>query len=95
VYYIPNTFTPDGDMFNQTFNPVFTSGIDNYNYNLYVYNRWGEIIFESRDPAIGWDGSIGQEGKDCQAGTYTYQIFIKIPNFDERKMIVGQVNLIR
>ena len=95
VYYIPNTFTPDGDMFNQTFNPVFTSGIDNYNYNLYVYNRWGEIIFESMDPAIGWDGSIGQEGKDCEAGTYTYQIFIKIPNFDERKMIVGQVNLIR
>jgi gliding motility-associated-like protein len=95
VYYIPNSFTPDGDMFNQTFNPVFTSGIDNYNYNLYVYNRWGEIIFESMDPAIGWDGSIGQEGKDCEAGTYTYQIFIKIPNFDERKMIVGQVNLIR
>lgn len=95
VYYIPNSFTPDGDMFNQTFNPIFTSGIDNYNYNLYVYNRWGEVIFESRDPAIGWDGSFGMEGKDCEAGVYTYQIFIKIPNFDERKMIVGQVNLIR
>ncbi|MDP4760111.1 MAG: gliding motility-associated C-terminal domain-containing protein [Crocinitomicaceae bacterium] len=95
VYYIPNSFTPDGDMFNQTFNPVFTSGIDSYNYNLYVYNRWGELIFESSDPVIGWDGSIGEEGKDCQAGVYTYQIFIKIPNFDERKMILGQVNLIR
>jgi hypothetical protein len=82
-------------MFNQTFNPVFTSGIDSYNYNLYVYNRWGELIFESSDPVIGWDGSIGEEGKDCQAGVYTYQIFIKIPNFDERKMILGQVNLIR
>jgi gliding motility-associated-like protein len=95
VYYIPNSFTPDGDQFNQTFNPIFTTGIDNYNYNLYVYNRWGEIIFESKDPSIGWDGSIGTEGNDCEAGVYTYQIFIKIPNFDERKMIIGQVNLIR
>jgi gliding motility-associated-like protein len=95
VYYIPNTFTPDGNMYNQTFIPIFTSGIDNYHYNFYVYNRWGEIIFESQDPSIGWDGSYGLEGKDCEEGVYTYQIFIKIPNFDERKMIVGHVNLIR
>jgi gliding motility-associated-like protein len=95
VYYIPNSFTPDGDMYNQTFNPIFTSGIDNYNYTFYVFNRWGEIIFESNDPSIGWDGSYGVEGKDAEVGVYTYQIFIKIPNFDERKMIVGHVNLIR
>jgi gliding motility-associated-like protein len=95
VYYIPNTFTPDGNMYNETFLPIFTSGIDNYHYNFYVYNRWGEIIFESQDPSIGWDGSFGLEGKDCEQGVYTYQIFIKIPNFDERKMILGHVNLIR
>ena len=95
VYYIPNSFTPDGDMNNQVFTPIFTSGIDNYNYTFYVFNRWGEIIFESNDPSIGWDGSYGVEGKDAEVGVYTYQIFIKIPNFDERKMIVGHVNLIR
>ena len=95
VYYIPNTFTPDGNMYNQTFLPIFTSGIDNYQYNFYVYNRWGEIIFESQDPSIGWDGSFGVEGKDCEQGVYNYQIFIKIPNFDDRKMITGHVNLIR
>ncbi len=95
VYYIPNSFTPDGDMNNQVFTPIFTSGIDNYNYTFYVFNRWGEIIFESKDPSIGWDGSYGVEGKDAEVGVYTYQIFIKIPNFDERKMIVGHVNLIR
>jgi gliding motility-associated-like protein len=95
VYYIPNSFTPDGDMNNQVFTPIFTSGIDNYNYTFYVFNRWGEIIFESNDPSIGWDGSYGVEGKDAEVGVYTYQIFIKIPNFDERKMILGHVNLIR
>jgi gliding motility-associated-like protein len=95
VYYIPNSFTPDGDMNNQVFNPVFTSGIDIYHYTMYIFNRWGEIIFESNDPSIGWDGSYGVEGKDAEVGVYTYQIFIKIPTFDERKMIVGHVNLIR
>ena len=95
VYYIPNSFTPDGDMNNQVFNPVFTSGIDIYHYTMYIYNRWGEVIFESNDPSIGWDGSYGVKGKDAEVGVYTYQIFIKIPTFDERKMILGQVNLIR
>jgi gliding motility-associated-like protein len=95
VYYIPNSFTPDGDMNNQVFNPVFTSGIDIYQYTMYIYNRWGEIIFETNDPSIGWDGSFGMEGRDAEVGVYTYQVFIKIPNFDERKMITGHVNLIR
>jgi gliding motility-associated-like protein len=95
VYYIPNTFTPDGDMNNQVFTPIFTSGIDIYHYTMYIYNRWGEIIFESNDPSIGWDGSCGLQGKDAEVGVYTYQIFIKIPTFDERKMITGHVNLIR
>jgi gliding motility-associated-like protein len=95
VYYIPNSFTPDGDMNNQVFNPVFTSGIDIYHYTMYIFNRWGEIIFESNDPSIGWDGSYGVEGRDAEVGVYTYQVFIKIPTFDERKMIVGHVNLIR
>ena len=95
VYYIPNSFTPDGDMNNQVFNPVFTSGIDIYHYTMYIFNRWGEIIFESNDPNIGWDGSYGVEGRDAEVGVYTYQVFIKIPTFDERKMIVGHVNLIR
>ncbi len=95
VYYIPNSFTPDGDMNNQVFIPVFTSGIDIYHYTMYIYNRWGEIIFESNDPKIGWDGSYGVEGKDAEVGVYTYQLFIKIPTFDERKMILGHINLIR
>jgi gliding motility-associated-like protein len=95
VYYIPNSFTPDGDMNNQVFNPVFTSGIDIYQFTMYIYNRWGEIIFETNDPSIGWDGSYGVNGKDAEVGVYTYQVFIKIPTFDERKMITGHVNLIR
>ena len=95
VYYIPNSFTPDGDQFNQTFLPIFTSGIDPFNYQLLIYNRWGEVIFESLNPEIGWDGSFGLQGNPAQNGTYTYLITIKVPSVDKRQAIKGHVNLIR
>ncbi len=95
VYYIPNTFTPDGDQFNQTFLPIFTSGIDAFNYQLLIYNRWGEVIFESLNPQTGWDGSFGVQGNPAQNGTYTYLITIKVPSVDKRQAIKGHVNLIR
>lgn len=97
IYYIPNSFTPDGDMVNQTFEPVFTSGFDPYDYNFLVFNRWGEIVFESNDHTIGWDGSYGdgKEVKTCQEGVYTWRIEFKMRNNDERKIISGHVNLLR
>jgi gliding motility-associated-like protein len=95
VYYIPNSFTPDADQFNQTFLPIFTSGIDPYNYQLLIYNRWGEVIFESLNPEFGWDGTFGQQGIQCPVGTYTYMITVKLPSVDERKTITGHLNLIR
>ncbi|MEN9699718.1 MAG: hypothetical protein RLZZ301_916 [Bacteroidota bacterium] len=95
VYYIPNTFTPDGDNYNQQFVPIFTSGIDPYHYQLLIFDRWGEVVFESLNPTVGWDGTYGMNGIQCQTGTYTYQITIKLPAIDERKYIRGHVNLIR
>ena len=95
VYYIPNTFTPDGDQFNQTFLPIFTTGVDPFNYQMLIYNRWGEIIFESLHPNIGWDASYGAKGNSCPSGTYTYVITIKTPSLDKRQTITGHINLIR
>ncbi len=95
VYYIPNSFTPDGDQYNQVFLPIFTYGIDPSNYSLEIYNRWGELIFESKNPTIGWDGTYGPDGIQCQNGSYIYKITIKVPSRDERKVFEGHVNLIR
>ena len=95
VYYISNSFTPDADQFNQSFLPIFTSGIDPYNYQLLIYNRWGEVIFESLNPEFGWDGTFGQQGNPCPVGTYTYMITVKLPSVDKRQTIKGHVNLIR
>ncbi|NBP74832.1 MAG: PKD domain-containing protein [Crocinitomicaceae bacterium] len=95
IFYIPNTFTPDGDGHNQTFKPVFTSGFDPYNYEMLIYNRWGEIIFETHDVTYGWDGTYAFENSICQYGIYTYKITFKNPILDERKVVCGSVNLLK
>jgi gliding motility-associated-like protein len=93
IFYVPNTFTPDGDEFNQAFQPVFTSGYDPFDFNLLIFNRWGEVIFESNDARVGWDGTYG--GKYVQEGTYTWKIEFKTTKNDARKYTVGHVNVLR
>lgn len=95
IFYIPNTFTPDGDEFNQAFLPVFTSGFDPYDYKLMIFNRWGEMVFESNDASVGWKGTYGVNGKICQDGMYSWKIEFKTIKNDERKMYVGHINLLR
>jgi gliding motility-associated-like protein len=93
VYYIPNAFTPDGDEFNNTFLPIFTSGFDPYNYLLIIYNRWGEAVFESNNHLLGWDGDYA--GNLCPTGIYTYAITYKATGTDFKKTIHGHVELLR
>jgi gliding motility-associated-like protein len=93
IYYIPNTFTPDQDQFNNTFQPVFTSGYDPFDFTLLIFNRWGELIFESHNAEIGWDGSYN--GTLVQDGTYTWKIEFKVSASDKRIMDTGHVNMIK
>lgn len=93
IFYVPNTFTPDGDEHNNVFFPVFSSGFDGQNYTLLIFDRWGEVIFESHNVDFGWDGTyIGQL---CKEGTYTWKIIIKERNKDKHHEYVGHVNLFK
>lgn len=94
IFYIPNVFTPDGNELNQVFQPVITSGIDVFKYNLRIFNRWGELIFETLDPKIGWDG-VSTAGTIVPDGIYTWQIIYNRKNSDDRKSIEGFVTLVR
>jgi gliding motility-associated-like protein len=58
-----------------------------------IFNRWGEVIFESKDTEQGWDGSYN--GTLVQSGTYTWKISLKSKNNDDRKIIVGNLTVIR
>ncbi|MNX70314.1 Bacterial Ig-like domain (group 2) [compost metagenome] len=92
-WFVPNSFTPDGDEVNNYFTPIFSSGFDIRDYSFLIYNRWGEIIFESRDMHIGWDGTYN--GSACQEGIYTYKIMLKERSIDKRYEIAGHVNLLK
>lgn len=95
IYYVPNSFTPDDDEYNPIFKPVFTAGFDPFDYKLLIFDRWGEVVFESNDALYGWNGTYaGSEGV-CQDGVYTWKIEFKTTRTDERKMIIGHVTLIR
>ncbi|MCJ8292737.1 MAG: PKD domain-containing protein, partial [Flavobacteriales bacterium] len=93
IFYVPNTFTPDGDAHNQYFRPVFTSGYDPYDFQLLIFNRWGEVIWESHDASAGWDGTY--DGFVVQDGVYSWKIEFKTSQNDERKVVVGHVNVLR
>lgn len=96
LFYIPNSFTPNADEFNQYFNAVFTSGHDPYDFNFYIFNRWGEKVWESHDPAVGWDGISNDPLREIVPdGVYTWKIDFKTLLSDERVEIVGHVNVLR
>jgi gliding motility-associated-like protein len=90
--YIPNTFSPDGNAFNNVFK-VAGRNIDLNQFELSIYNRWGEIIFISQDPNIGWDGAIANKGL-APIGTYTYQVVYRFVNASESETLTGHLNLI-
>jgi gliding motility-associated-like protein len=95
IFYVPNTFTPDADEHNQNWKPVLTTNVDPHKYSCFIYNRWGELIWENHDPSIGWDGSYDKNGRDVQNGIYTWVLLLKTPQLDEIKKFTGHITLIR
>ena len=91
VFFIPNTFAPDGDGRNDIFRPVMLN-YKTTNYEFLVYNRWGEKVFETNDPEKGWDGTYN--GKDCAMEVFIYQIRVEFITGDE-KLSKGVVHLLR
>ena len=71
LYELPNVFTPNNDGHNDTFRPLNPfRGVDRI--NLQVFNRWGQLIFQTEDPAIGWNGDHQETGTQVPDGVYYY-----------------------
>ena len=70
-YQLPNAFTPNGDGFNDYFKPIspylFVDKID-----IKIFNKWGNLVFETTDPAIMWNGKDQSSGKVLSEGVYYY-----------------------
>ncbi|MEK6481868.1 PKD domain-containing protein [Catalinimonas sp. 4WD22] len=92
--FTPNTMGPGGSdagsaSKNDVFLPVF-EGITNF--HMMIYNRWGELLFESRDKTFGWDGYY--KGKLCPKDVYVYKLELEFSN-GKSNTIVGDVTLVR
>lgn len=68
--FVPNAFTPNGNMLNETFAPVSYCGFEKYHFA--IFNRWGEKLFETFNPLQAWDGSY--KGQKVYQGVYTYYV---------------------
>jgi gliding motility-associated-like protein len=92
IIYAPNTFTPDNDEHNQNWG-IHIEGIDVTDFNLLIFNRWGEIIWESNDPSATWDGSYN--GSIIPQGTYSWIIRAKDLLNDGKYEFNGYINILR
>lgn len=90
-WWISNAFSPDHSGNNETFKPV---GVEFPQYEMYIFNRWGEVIFHTTDWLEGWNGTY--QNQRVQMGTYIYQIWGQ-SNSSNYKILLkqDQVTLIR
>ncbi|HMN05858.1 MAG TPA: PKD domain-containing protein [Flavobacteriales bacterium] len=87
--FAPNAFTPDHDGLNEDFLPVL-NGFDNWRYELLIFDRWGEVIHESRDRHRAWDGT--SRGKPVKSDVYVWKVILNRGG-DER-VYYGHVTVI-
>jgi gliding motility-associated-like protein len=90
--YTPNIFTPNDDGTNDTFTPSLLN-IDMNTYNLLVYDRWGNQLFESDDYNKGWDGKL-KDGRLMPPDVYSYKITYKT-NLGIEKQELGKIIMAR
>jgi gliding motility-associated-like protein len=97
---VPNAFTPNpngptggvpgNDSFNDVFLPI-VKGIEEF--NMQIYDRWGNLVFESNSATIGWDG-YNNEGRLMPAGVYVYKLTVRLSD-NQRSTQIGDVTMIR
>jgi gliding motility-associated-like protein len=92
VVYAPNTFTPEGNVFNNYFYAV--SYLDALSWKMELFNRWGERVFLSEDQNEKWDGTYNNQ--KCPDGVYTYKLtYIPCGLIQDEIITTGHVNLLR
>mgnify|MGYP000082494726 CR=1 FL=1 len=87
--FVPNSFSPNGDGINDVFR-VYTEDLTQF--EIMIFNRWGELLFESRSKDAEWDGKY--KGKLSQVDTYVWKIVYSDVN-TSKKEVIGHVNIIR
>ncbi len=91
-FFIPNAFTPNGDGVNDGF---FGQGYGITKYEIWVFDRWGNLIFTTTDINQAWDGSVQGKGGDmAQIDVYVWKVVLT-DVFDKKHKYIGHVSLIK
>jgi gliding motility-associated-like protein len=88
--YVPNAFTPNDDGINDEFNPITICTLEQY--ELSIFDRWGELIFKTSNLSDKWDGKYKSSG--CPDGIYVYLITYKFQS-EQTKNTYGSITLLR
>jgi len=89
LFDVPNAFSPNGDGMNDV---LLVRGFGIAKFNLKIFNRWGQLVFESNDPAIGWDGRY--KGTIQPMDAYAYTVYIEFSD-GTRANKNGSITLLR
>jgi gliding motility-associated-like protein len=73
LYFPPTAFSPNGDNKNDVFKPILKDVFEE-GYELYIYDRWGVIVFETKDINEGWDGTRQDKVTPAMQGTYSFKL---------------------
>jgi gliding motility-associated-like protein len=92
--FVPSAFTPNGDGINDVFQLQGT-GIDVNNFQFDIFNRWGELVFSSKDPSQAWTGGVNGNDHYIPDGIYNYYISTNSLKSGERFEFQGHVTIIR
>jgi len=93
MFYAPNTFTPNGDGKNDTWSPNGI-GIDPKNYHLMMFDRWGNLMWETHTWLEGWDGRANGGANIAQIDTYVWKVDLK-DVFHNKHQYIGHCNIIK
>jgi gliding motility-associated-like protein len=92
--YVPNSFTPDGDDLNELWG--MSTNIDVItSFEMRVFDRWGQVVFESEDPYEFWNGAANNSGDILKTDVYVYRIAYEIRETEVKKELMGHVTLIK
>ncbi|NBP75059.1 MAG: hypothetical protein EBU61_03370, partial [Crocinitomicaceae bacterium] len=91
LIFIPNAFTPDG--LNSIFKPIL-SNVSLKNYSMKIINRWGQVVFETTDQTIGWDGTISESGEQATNDLFLYYIVLE-DQYEKQYIRKGTITMVR
>lgn len=93
-FFVPNSFTPNNDQLNDAFRVYYDCPVIRFEFS--IFNRWGELIFQTDDPGFVWTGELNS-GEKAQDGVYTWKMRFEneYTNLTREKEMHGHLNLLR